>query len=466
MNARKLTLIAVALLLVCQLGWAQQSTDIAALAAKAEKLGHGLPVVSQAETPRGYYRPFSIIGGSLTNTQKTMKSLAQPPLPSFCNTSHSYGLLLCPNALQTAYGTGSISYANGGAGMTIAIVDAFHYKNATTGLPQAETDLNNFASDMNLPACTSLSGCFRDLDQNGNDATHTTCGSNSGWEVETMLDLEYAHAMAPNAKLVLVEGCTNSFDDLGTAVTTAVGLGADVVSNSYGAVDFLGESFFDPIYQNATLIVFSSGDNGNPTSYPCSSPYVTCVGGTSLQVNLTTLQRITETGWPGSGGGCSVEELLPSYQSNNGVAPCGSFRATPDISAIAADTSEVAVLDSGGIVGNEHRYFRVWGTSLATPVMAGIFADLDTARTTVLPTLFRKPKLQGGTGSPSLDSSLYLKYAGHNAGNPYVFYYYDVVAGSNNINGTGCCNAGPGYDMVTGLGVLTAPHAGPPWNLP
>ena len=92
--------------------------------------------------------------------------------------------------------------------------------------------------------------------------------------------------------------------------------------------------------------------------------------------------------------------------------------------------------------------------------MAGIVAALDTARTTVIPSFLRKAKLQGSAGSPTIDSSLYLKYAGHNTGNPYVFYYFDILTGNNGLA------AGPGYDLVTGLGDLLAPHAGPPWNLP
>jgi len=73
----------------------------------------------------------------------------------------------------------------------------------------------------------------------------------------------------------------------------------------------------------------------------------------------------------------------------------------------------------------------------------------------VIPSVFRKAKLQGSAGNPTLDSSLYLKYAGHNTANPYVFYYFDIVSGSNGLP------AGPGYDLVTDLGDLLAPHAGP-----
>ena len=456
MNPRKLIFLTVALLLVCQMGFAQNygpttSAQVRAVAAMAKQTGKPVPLVPAAAP--GHYRPFIWVTEQLTEG-KTPGPLVSG-LPSFCNKVRTDGgFQYCPNAMQGVLGVNNIVSANGGAGMTIGIVDAFHYANA-------DADLASFNTVMGQPQCTIASGCFRQLDQNGNNAANTTCGSNPNWELETMLDLEYAHAVAPNAKLVLVEGCDNSFANLGVAVTTAVGL-ADVVSNSYGTVDFIGESSLDFLYTGPKPILFSSGDAGNPTSYPCSSPYVTCVGGTALHpVSGVNFTRASETGWAGSGGGCSIEEPAQNYQLNNGVNVCGAFRATPDIASDAQPNTGAIVYDSGN-----GTYFLVGGTSLATPLMAGIVADLDTARTTVLPTFLRKPKLQGAAGSPTLNSSLYLKYAGQPAGSPYSFYYFDILTGNNDVNGTGCCTAGPGYDLVTGLGDLLAPHAGPPWNLP
>lgn len=439
MNPRKLLLVATSLLLACQLGLAQNggatAAQVKALADLAQRTGQAFPVVPT--TSPGYTRPYVWLAGRL-NTQGI-----RPALPSFCNTNLGGEVIFvfCPNALQVTYQTNSISFANGGAGMVIGIVDAFHYANN-------DADLARFNTDMGLPQCTLASGCFQDLDQTGG---HSYCGPNSGWELETMLDLEWAHAMAPNAKLVLVEGCTNSFSDLATAVTTATGL-ADVVSNSYGAGEFSGENAFDPVYFSTKPILFSSGDSGAPAQYPCASPNVTCVGGTTLTPNLTTFVRVSETGWSGSGGGCSVFEPSQSFQTGNGVNICGTARAVPDIAADADPNSGVAVYDSGN-----GGYLLVGGTSLATPVMAGIVADLDAGRTSLsLPPSLRKAKLRGSAGSPTIDSSLYLKYAGAPLGLPYAYYYYDVLTGNNGFS------AGPGYDLVTGLGVLNGPHAGPP----
>ena len=177
-------------------------------------------------------------------------------------------------------------------------------------------------------------------------------------------------------------------------MTTAVGLG-NVVSNGSGSLEFSGENGFDPIYLSTTPVMFSSGDNGTPTSYPCASPNVTCVGGTSLfPVSTTNFTRASETGWSGSGGGCSSQEPSQGYQTGNGVNVCGSFRATPDIAADADPNTGAVVLDSGN-----GGFFLVGGTSLATPLMAGIVVDLDTARTTVIPSVLRKAKLQGSAGS-------------------------------------------------------------------
>ena len=450
MNARKLLLIGVGVILACQMGFAQygpaNAAEMQSLAAMAARTSHGLPVVPAAEP--GHARPFVWIGAQVGG--KGLAPLVQG-LPSFCNVNNSRGgFNWCPNALQIAYATNSIAFANGGKGMTIGITDAFHYKNVAS-------DLAFFNNEMGLVQldCQNGDPCFKDLDQNGNDATHTTCGSDRGWELETMLDVEWAHAMAPNANITLVEGCTNQNSDLDTAVTTASKI-TDVISNSWGEGEFNGEQASDPTYFLHVPILFASGDSGEPAIYPCQSPNATCVGGTRLMpVSVTDFHRGTETGWTGSGGGCSAFEPSQAFQTNNGVKICVNFRAAPDWAADADPDTGVIVYDAGN-----GGHFRVGGTSVATPLMAGIIADLDTARTTVVPIFLRKPKLQGAAGSPTLDSSLYLKYAGHNTGNPYVFYYFDILTGNNGFA------AGPGYDLVTGLGVLSAPHAGPPWNLP
>ena len=291
-----------------------------------------------------------------------MKPAAEP---SFCETQFTGYYVFCPKGVQTAYGVNQIIGANGGAGITIAIVDAYAY-------PYAEANLAQFNADMGLPPCTTANGCFTNVNLSPYD------GSGSGWDLESMLDLEYAHAMAPNAKLVYVQAYDNSYDNLGVAVGIAASM-ADLVSNSWSGGE---NSYYDFYWNLGKVLLFSSGDYGSWPSqgfvgYPCSANTVTCVGGTSLYVNAS-LQRTSETGWAGSGGGCSNEEPIPAYQGLNGSGVCSPNRASPDFSAIADPNTGVAVYISNPVVGTH--YYLVGGTSLATPVLAGLVADIDTAR--------------------------------------------------------------------------------------
>jgi subtilase family serine protease len=409
-NYRMLFLLPAVLLMVGQIGLAQQSSIATPgqTAVLAMAIGQPLPVVPANAVPHGLNRPHVWVAAFLG-----ANGSASPfALPSFCNKPSGPSFVFCPNGIQTAYGINQIIGGNGGAGRTIAIVDAFHYAGAAV-------DFNKFNTDMGLPACTTGSGCFTQVNQTGGPPS---APGDTGWELETMLDIEYAHAMAPNAKILLVEGDSNSFANLIIAETYAAAH-ADIVSNSYGAGEFAGENGLDASYALGKPLLFSSGDNGAPTSYPCSSINATCVGGTKLTVNTTTLVRTAETGWSGSGGGCSAFEPVQAYQ--NGLVPCQS-RATPDISADADPNSGVAVWDSGN-----GGYFLVGGTSLACPLTAGLFADITTARVAF-----------GQAKFTFLNKSLY-----HGAVSNYPYFYFDVLTGSNGFP------AGPGFDLVTGLGV-------------
>jgi subtilase family serine protease len=409
MKSTKLILTATVLLLACQ-AFAQAPTYVQQLAARAEATGQPQRLMPFA--PPHHFR-------SVTWVVSGFKPGVPPTKPVNCNKNG-----FCPPSLEIAYGTPNIIGGNGGAGVTIAITDAFHYANA-------EADLNFFSTDMGLPPCTTQNGCFKNVDQNGGT---NFCGSDRGWELETMLDIEWAHAMAPNAKIVLVEGCTNDDTDLNTAVQTAVNKeGANFVSNSWGEDEFSGETGEDSAYVGLNVpLMFASGDSGAPPIYPCTSIYATCIGGTALTLDQN-FHRTNETGWAGSGGGCSSFEPDPGYQASNGVGLCSPHRAAPDISAVASPGTPVYIYDSGN-----GGYGRVGGTSAATPIMAGVFANIEAARRG-----FHKADFGQMVGT-----QLYHPYKSFNTpASNYGYFYFDVITGNNGHQ------AGPGYDLVTGLGV-------------
>jgi subtilase family serine protease len=266
---------------------------------------------------------------------------------------------LSPAKIKSAYAFPTSATA--GAGQTIAIVDAFDD-------PTAEVDLDFFSSTFGLPACTTANGCFKKVNQTGGTKYPK---ANAGWALEISLDVQWAHAIAPGAKILLVEATSNSFTNLLAAEDYAAAHAA-YVSNSWGANEFSGETAYDAHFVHAGVSFFvSSGDAGTPAEYPSSSPGVISVGGTTLHFasggNFTS-----ETGWSGSGGGCSTYETAPADQTafaEYGQLSCGGMRATPDISLDADPASGVAVYDSTKY-GGRKGWWTVGGTSASAPMIA------------------------------------------------------------------------------------------------
>ncbi|MHA6765462.1 S53 family peptidase [Streptacidiphilus sp. PAMC 29251] len=305
--------------------------------------------------------------------------------------------------------------ANGGAGATVAIVDA-------QDDPNAAADLAVYRSQYGLPACTAASGCFSKVDQNGGTNYPT---ADSGWSGEISLDLDMVSAIAPNAHIILVEATTASMTDLGTAVNRGVTLGAKFVSNSYGGGESAGDAGYDSQYFNhpGVAITASSGDSSYGVEYPAASPYVTAVGGTALTRDSSS-RGWGESVWStssteGAGSGCSADDPKPSWQQDTGCAN----RTVADVSAVADPATGVAVYDSYGASG-----WQVYGgTSVASPLIASVYADAGTP----------------SAGVPAADA---YAYAHPDALN-------DVTTGAT----AGCtpaylCTAGTGYDGPTGLG--------------
>ncbi len=333
----------------------------------------------------------------------------RPPAPGAVNPAAGLGNggAYDPAFLQSAYATPS---ETGGSGQTVAIVDAFDD-------PNAASDLAAYRAFFGLPPCTADTGCFRKIDQYGGSSFPAP---DVGWSQEISLDVDMVSAICPGCHILLVEAASNSFNDLGTAVNTAVALGANVVSNSYGGTEFSNEAAYSNFYFNhpGVAIVVSSGDSGYGVQFPAASQYVTAVGGTHLVQNTDTGTRNgAETAWAGAGSGCSSYEAKPSWQKDLGC----SRRTVADVSAVADPTTPVWVYDSYG--GSPWQMFG--GTSTAAPIVGAVYA------------------LAGNQTSNKLLAA--VPYAAPTALN-------DVTSGSNGTCATYLCTAGVSYDGPTGLG--------------
>ena len=313
-----------------------------------------------------------------------------------------------PSQIAHAYGFDLIPSTGDGRGQTIAIIIAY-------GSPNIQKDLNTFCTQYGLPSTTvtiAYSG-----------ATPTTV--NSSWASEATLDVEWAHAMAPGASIVLVVAADSSAGNLLGAINYATGiLHANVVSMSWGANEFSGCTYYDSYFNKpGTNFVASSGDNGAGVSWPACSPYVFSIGGTSLLYNVATGIVSAETAWAGSGGGVSLYETLPSYQS--GWTSSTTNRSVPDASFVADPYTGVSVYFTDPTT-NVGGWTVFGGTSVGAPQWAALLArraSLGNGLSTVFHTLFY--------GSAAIS---------------YATYLDDIISGSNGYP------AKVGYDLVTGLG--------------
>jgi len=364
------------------------------------------------ESPVSFMRPHYVVFTSGAATPAGSPSA--PPTTAFA-----------PAQISHAYGFDLLS--NHGAGQTIGIVDAYDD-------PNAEADLAVFNAQFNLSACTSANGCFRKIYGNGK-----VPATNSNWSMEIALDVEWAHAIAPGAKIILVETPTNSMSDLINGAVVAVANGASVVSMSWTAGEWSGETSMDRNFvSNGVTYLAASGDAGTGVAYPAASPDVIGVGGTSLTLAPSGAYQ-GETAWSGSGGGISKYEREPSYQAQFGIAnnPHG-YRGVPDVSYDANPGTGYAVYDSIGISGYSG-WFQVGGTSAGTPQWAALMAIANSLRAAA-----RKASLS------STDSTLYtIAKAGLNSD------FHAVTQGTNGTCGS-VCTAGAGYDYITGLGTPQA----------
>ena len=319
-----------------------------------------------------------------------------------------------PASIAAAYQLGNLTGTGGG---TIVIVDAFDY-------PTALRDFNVFSAQFGLPTepstnpTAATNAHFQVV-----YATPSARGprADCGWAQEAALDIEWAHAMAPNAKIVLVEAKSNSFADLFDAVDVANAIpGAQQVSMSWGGSEFSGEAGYDSHFTHNGIVYFaSSGDTGGKTIYPGVSPNVVSAGGTRLNRNASGV-LVSETGWSGSGGGSSAYEPRPFFQ--NSVAAVGSKRGVPDYSFDADPQTGVSVYDSTSCQGVSG-WMVFGGTSVSSPSLAGIVHSAGNQRL-------------------SSADELALLYSGLGSAD-----FRDIVSGT-----AGSFPAKAGWDFVTGIG--------------
>ena len=400
--------------------------------------------------------------------------------PNPFNPGHSLPWLICgytPAQIASAYGFDDL-HAQGldGRGRTIAVTGAFFS-------PTIRPDINRFSKTFGLPKPK-----YSEVVAPGTLKYPKDPADTQDWYIEQALDLEWAHAVAPRARLVYV-GAANDTKGLDQALNEVVDQHmADVVSNSWGIPESLaskGEvkalnSVFEQAQAQGMAMVFASGDDGDNLAafgaksggFPDSSPLVTSVGGTSLAVGSQG-QRLWETGWGsteldwsgsrwtggfpgdflyGAGGGASHIYAKPSYQ--DGIVP-GAMRAEPDVSLVADPQTGVLFTQTYAKPNGSTEQKESWigGTSLSAPLMAGLATLADQA--SGHPHGFLNPALYALAGSGAFsdvtptDGSLAvlrnrLLPSGHTA------------TMLRSLDRDSSLATAPGWDPVTGLGT---PHA-------
>jgi hypothetical protein len=324
--------------------------------------------------------------------------------------------------IEKAYGI-SPGTSSDGAGQTIAIIDAYND-------PDIASDLTAFDGFMGIAAPPSL----KVVNQSGGTSLPA---NNASWDVEIALDVEWAHAVAPDASILLVEASSATLGNLLNAVNYARNVtGVSVISMSWGSTEFSTETSYDsyfttPSGHTGITFVAASGDEGGEYGplWPAISPNVLSVGGTTLSLNSSGY--VSETAWSDSTGGVSAYESEPAYQE---VAQ-GEGRATaPDVAFDANPATGADVFDSVSYDG-QSGWFEVGGTSLGAPAWSGLVADADQGH------------VAKGLGTLNSATTLSTLFGAYTSSATYSADFHDVSSGNN-----GVWLATTGYDAVTGLG--------------
>lgn len=341
------------------------------------------------------------------------------------------------------------SAAQLGAGQTIYVVDAYHN-------PNALQDLNAFSEKFGLPSCSSTvvdsqtalpldpapaDSCEFVLAYSDASATARDVAPayNASWSSEIALDIQWAHAIAPLARIVLIEATNSMSNNMLGGVALANKMGPGIVSMSFGTREGSWVPGLDSYFSTENMTYFAStGDHGVEVNWPAASPKVVAVGGTSLNFNGTGSRY--EEAWSGAGGGISAYVALPEYQAGfklNGTAL--KKRAVSDVSFNADPRTGqyVAVTPPGGVL----KWYAFGGTSIAAPQWAGLAAIANAIRAT---------RQQDPLGD--IHARLYSAIAV--LPTRYASSFSDVAVGANGTCFS--CRSVRGFDMATGLGTPQA----------
>jgi len=306
-----------------------------------------------------------------------------------------------PVDFQTRY---NLPSSTKGSGQVVAIVDA--YDN-----PNIASDLATYRTEFGLGTAN-----FTKYNQLGQTKNYPS--ANKGWGLEEDLDVEMVSAVCPLCTIIIVEANSAYSSDLDTAEAEAITLGAHIVSNSWGCPGVSNPCGLDPTkFDNPGVVqLASSGDGSYGVQLPAGLETTVAVGGTVLAKSGS---NYSETAWHGAGAGCATGITKPSWQHDSG---CTS-RTEADISAVAWNAAEY---DSYGYGG----WFTVGGTSVASPLDAGVFG-------------------LAGNASSQDDAKAFwsLKKKARKKD------LHDITSGSDgSCSPTYLCTAGKGYDGPTGWG--------------
>jgi subtilase family serine protease len=343
------------------------------------------------------------------------------------NPSAPTGIL--PAQFKAAYGFNRIP--NQGQGQTMALVDAY-------ADPNIESDVAYYVNYFHLPPCN-----FRVV-KVGDPL------NNLFWAEEESLDVEQACALVPQADIILVEANSQSLTDLLAAVQVAYSApyNATVISMSWGYPEFNGENAYDSYFCNivngngqpVTFVAASGDDTHQTTLYPGASNCVIAAGGTNLVLstprplpNPTQLDYGVETAWFYGSGGVSPYEAQLAFQNPACATWSTINRCIPDIASVS---NNIPLYDTYLNFG----WVNVAGTSISSPDWASFFTLVNSMRAS-----------QGKGTLSQAAQDLYTIYYSAN----YLTDFHDITTGNNGNCGSEC-NAGPGYDLVTGIGTYQA----------